>query len=303
MGADIFISFASQDRRVAMTLCAALENRGFKCWISSRDIPPGENFQIAIVHAIRKAKIMLLVFTANSNNSDEMSKELALASQNRLMVVPLRIEDVAPNDAFAYEFATRQWIDFFADWEMAIQQLAERISYATGITAGVAEGPVAPPAETRGKAPPAEFDPEPEPASAPEDTVEALPVEAAREPRSFDAESEAAGDDAAMVDAEAGERAGISSRRLGIYAALSVIVLLIVGAGLIAPGLRRMKPSNPEVRAMVVIPAPPPSDLQKASAAVPAAAEATAPTDQPVVKLAKHKRAARAKAEDSDVPY
>src|SRR5579872_7355550 len=131
MSASIFISFASQDQKVANTLCKALEGRGFSCWIASRNIAPGENFQIAIVRAIRSAKIMLLVFTANSNNSDEMNKELALASQSKLVVVPLRIEDVAPNDAFAYEFATRQWIDFFADWELAIQQLAARIEAAT----------------------------------------------------------------------------------------------------------------------------------------------------------------------------
>src|SRR5947208_15777986 len=131
MSASIFISFASQDHRVATTLCQALETRGFKCWISSRDIQPGENFQVAIVRAIRQAKIMLLVFTANSNNSEEMNKELALASQSKLIVVPLRIEDVAPNDAFAYEFATRQWIDFFADWELAIKQLSDRIDRAT----------------------------------------------------------------------------------------------------------------------------------------------------------------------------
>ena len=128
MSASIFISFASQDRKVANTLCKALEGRGFKCWIASRDIAPGENFQIAIVRAIRNAKMMLLVFTANSNASDEMSKELALASQQKLIVVPLRIDDVRPNDAFEYEFATRQWIDFFADWETAIEQLAQRIS-------------------------------------------------------------------------------------------------------------------------------------------------------------------------------
>jgi hypothetical protein len=130
MSANIFISFAGQDLKVASTLCKALEGRGFQCWISSRDILPGENFQVAIVRAIRMAKMMLLVFTANSNNSEEMTKELALASQHKLIVVPLRIEDVAPNDAFAYEFATRQWIDFFADWETAMNQLSERIGNA-----------------------------------------------------------------------------------------------------------------------------------------------------------------------------
>lgn len=130
MTANIFISFASKDVKMAMTLCTALENRGYKCWISARDIQPGENFQVAIVQAIRHAKIMLLVFTANSNNSEEMTKELALASQQKMIVIPLRVEDVTPSDAFAYEFATRQWIDFFADWEFAIEQLARRIANA-----------------------------------------------------------------------------------------------------------------------------------------------------------------------------
>ena len=130
MSADIFISFASQDFKTARTICHALENRGFQCWIASRDIRPGENFQSAIVHAIRQAKVLLLVFTANSNRSDEVTKELALASQQKLMVVPLRVENVNPSDAFAYEFATRQWIDLFADWEQALNQLSDRLSAA-----------------------------------------------------------------------------------------------------------------------------------------------------------------------------
>jgi TIR domain len=130
MSADVFISYASQDARMASTICTAIENRGFKCWIATRDIMPGENFQSAIVRAIRSAKVLLLVFTANSNRSDEMTKELALASQQKLMVVPLRVENVAPSDAFAYEFATRQWIDLFADWEQAMNHLCSRLSAA-----------------------------------------------------------------------------------------------------------------------------------------------------------------------------
>jgi len=130
MSADIFISFASQDSKTARTICTALEGRGFKCWISTRDIQPGENFQSAIVRAIRNAKVLLLVFTSNSNRSDEMTKELALASQQKLMVVPLRVENVDPSDAFAYEFATRQWIDLFADWEHEMNHLCARLSAA-----------------------------------------------------------------------------------------------------------------------------------------------------------------------------
>ncbi len=46
------------------------------------------------------------------------------------MVVPLRVEDVSPSDAFADEFASRQRIDLFADWEHALNQLSDRLSAA-----------------------------------------------------------------------------------------------------------------------------------------------------------------------------
>jgi len=172
MSADIFISFASKDVKVALTLCPAIESRGFKCWISARDILAGENFQVAIVKALRRAKVLLLVFTANSNTSEEMTKELALASQQKMMVIPLRVEDVAPGDAFAYEFATRQWIDAFADWEFSIEQLCKRIGHAleTG-----EEHPEAEAVSTVG--PSVKPEPEPEPVAK---TAEPAPRPAAR---------------------------------------------------------------------------------------------------------------------------
>ena len=126
--ASVFISHASQDRRIAESLCAALESRGFRCWLASRDVAGGANFAAEIVRAIRSAKVMLLVFTTHANNSDEIKKDLVLASQNRLIVIPLRVEEIAPNDAFAYELATRQWIDMFDDWERALERLAARMA-------------------------------------------------------------------------------------------------------------------------------------------------------------------------------
>ena len=128
MDPEIFITYSSKDQKVAGIICTALENRGLTCWISSRDVKPGQNFQEQIVRAIRAAKIMVLVFTANANNSNEIKKELALASQNNLVVIPVRIEDVTPNEAFAYEFATRQWIDLFGDWENSVAHLVELIA-------------------------------------------------------------------------------------------------------------------------------------------------------------------------------
>jgi tetratricopeptide (TPR) repeat protein len=75
---------------------------------------------------------MVLVFTGNANNSNEIKKEMALASQHNLAVIPVRVEDVVPNDAFAYEFATRQWIDTFGNWETAIERLSHQIAQVPG---------------------------------------------------------------------------------------------------------------------------------------------------------------------------
>jgi TIR domain len=123
----IFISYASIDQDVAEAICDALHKRGLRCWISSRDIGPGENFQESIVAAIKSARVMVLVFGGNANNSDEIKKEIALAGHHHVAVIPVRVEDVVPSDALAYEFATRQWVDLFKDWERQIGRLAAQI--------------------------------------------------------------------------------------------------------------------------------------------------------------------------------
>jgi hypothetical protein len=75
VSAPIFISYSSRDQKVAETICDALQARGYACWISCRNIGPGENFQESIVKAIRSAKLMLLVFTSNANNSTRSKRK------------------------------------------------------------------------------------------------------------------------------------------------------------------------------------------------------------------------------------
>ena len=135
----MFISHASADRKRASSVCEAIERRGTDCWLSSRDVEPGENYQEAIVRSIRSAPAVVLVFSRSANHSDEIKKELSLASRYRIPVMALRIEDVEPSDAFAYELATRQWIDAFDGWERSIDALVHRIrqvSASSGMEAG-----------------------------------------------------------------------------------------------------------------------------------------------------------------------
>ena len=123
----VFISYASADRKEALSVCNAIERRGRTCWISCRDVAPGQNYQEEIVRSLRSARAMVLVFSDAANNSDEIKKELSLASRNHVPVMALRIEDIEPSDAFAYELSTRQWIDAFDGWDQSIDALVRQI--------------------------------------------------------------------------------------------------------------------------------------------------------------------------------
>jgi len=129
---DIFISYASADRTEALKVCKAIEGRGTSCWISMRDVPPGANYQEAIVQSLRTARAVVLVFTDAANTSNEIKKELSLASRYRVPVIALRLKDVEPSDAFAYELSTRQWINAFEGWDKSIDTLVGRIAELSG---------------------------------------------------------------------------------------------------------------------------------------------------------------------------
>ena len=125
--APVFVSYATADRRQALSVCKALERRGTSCWISCRDVPPGENYQEAIVRALRASHAVVLIFSNAANLSGEIKKELSLASRYQKPVIALRIENVEPTDAFAYELSTRQWIDAFAGRDKALDALVRRL--------------------------------------------------------------------------------------------------------------------------------------------------------------------------------
>jgi hypothetical protein len=68
----VFISHSSKDHKPAQAVCAALEGRGLRCWISSRDVGPREIYQEAIAGAIAGASAMVLLFTANAGTCRQL---------------------------------------------------------------------------------------------------------------------------------------------------------------------------------------------------------------------------------------
>lgn len=130
---DVFISFSSKDKVIAHNIYDGLKSRGVTCWISSRDVPPGGNFQNEIVRALRSASVMVLVFSHNANASNEIKRELALASKYQLMMIPIKIDDAEPIEGFIYSLITNQWVEIFPDIENKLDHIVATVKSLTEI--------------------------------------------------------------------------------------------------------------------------------------------------------------------------
>jgi formylglycine-generating enzyme required for sulfatase activity len=108
---DVFISHSSKDKTIADAICANLEAAGVRCWIAPRDIAPGEDWPRAIANAISQCRVMVLIFSANANSSDQISRELSMASDYNLAIIPFKIDNVKPEPGKQYYLGRTHWLD------------------------------------------------------------------------------------------------------------------------------------------------------------------------------------------------
>jgi len=111
MAHDLFISYSNKDKPIADGICANLEAAGIRCWIAPRDIAAGEDWPTAITTAISNSKVMVLVFSASSNSSSDVSREIILAANENLTIIPFKIEDVKPEPGKQYYLARTHWLE------------------------------------------------------------------------------------------------------------------------------------------------------------------------------------------------
>jgi hypothetical protein len=122
---DIFISYSSKDKLTADKICSFLEANGIRCWITPRDVLPGSNWGESIIDAINDAKVMLLIFSANSNASNHIKREVERAVNRGTPVIPVRIEDVLPSKSLEYFISAQHWLDAYTPpLEKHLQHLA-----------------------------------------------------------------------------------------------------------------------------------------------------------------------------------
>jgi hypothetical protein len=110
---EVFISYSKPDYDCAMELVARVESEGIDCWIAPRDIAPSADWAAEIIDAISSARVMILIFSASSNDSPQVRREVERAVHKNVNILPFRIDRVAPSKSLEYFLSSQHWMDAF----------------------------------------------------------------------------------------------------------------------------------------------------------------------------------------------
>ncbi|OPL19088.1 MAG: hypothetical protein AVO35_12500 [Candidatus Aegiribacteria sp. MLS_C] len=108
---QLFISYASQDRKTADHVVSFFESRGIGCWIAPRDIPPAADWAESIIDGIDSSSCMVLLLSRHSNRSPQVRREVERAVNNGIGIFPVVIEEIELSKWMQYYISPHQWRD------------------------------------------------------------------------------------------------------------------------------------------------------------------------------------------------
>src|SRR5204863_9900763 len=99
---DAFISYCSEDKKIADAVCGTLEANKIRCWIAPRDVGAGRHWGSAIVEAIGESAVMVVIFSQHANGSPQVMREIERAVSKGVAIIPFRVENVMPSKDLEY---------------------------------------------------------------------------------------------------------------------------------------------------------------------------------------------------------
>ena len=134
MASEVFISYASKDRARILDLVERLRAAGVSVWIDQMSIEGATMWSQEIVAAIRGCKVLILAISNHAAGSENVVKEVALASEGRKRILPVYLEQAEIPESMAYQLAGIQRIEFFKGQEDAALQPVIRALAKLGVT-------------------------------------------------------------------------------------------------------------------------------------------------------------------------
>ena len=128
MAGEVFISYRRADQAWARHLYNQLKAEGVEAWYDGL-VGPGQEWRTATAMALEASQIFVILFSENAAQSSDIVKELAAATHEKKLVIPVRLQNIEPKGAFLYELASRNWVNAYEDTERKLDELAKGLSH------------------------------------------------------------------------------------------------------------------------------------------------------------------------------
>jgi hypothetical protein len=135
---QVFVSYADEDRTLADQIVEVLEHSSCLCWVSHRNIHAGRSWASAITEAIACSRIVVVVVSKYSNVSQHVLREVTIADQEKIPLIPLCIDDTSLSSNLNYFFITTQRLEAATiPREQALQRLEEAVKQQLQVLGGI----------------------------------------------------------------------------------------------------------------------------------------------------------------------
>jgi len=128
----LFLSYSRADAADATRLRDALQAKGHDVWMDSSRIQSGAQWRKSIVEAIEKADRVLLLLSGNSIHSDNVRREIDIAQDAAVPILPLMLGEVDIPTSLRYQIAGIQRHNLSHDFEAGVQSLLELLAQVDG---------------------------------------------------------------------------------------------------------------------------------------------------------------------------
>ena len=133
---DVFVSYSRLDNDKVQALTSKLRSAGVGLWMDVRNIDGAAMWGEEIVNAVAKSKVLLLLVSKSSVTSQNVVKEVLLASEHKGHILPVDLEPTEIPGSLRYALAGIQHIEYFrGDPDEAMKSVLrslERLGVAIG---------------------------------------------------------------------------------------------------------------------------------------------------------------------------
>ena len=117
MGAEVFVSYSSQDRDRVIPVVDYLRSSGISVWVDEGNIHAADLWSEQIVQAIAGCQVMVVMLSGNSTDSHNVVKEAMLASEQKKALLPVYLEPAEIPARLQYQLAGIQHLELYGQGE------------------------------------------------------------------------------------------------------------------------------------------------------------------------------------------